>query len=172
MGDESGAERDVLSVSHSKVSTRLFHKFRHGRVVDVADLWEKVVFNLKVQTAKEPAFYAAAAGKVYRGFDLMNGPGIFYRVGTCQRQREFGFRNAVCQLEHNADRDTSHDYRHAIEQEYSPNSVDQQRHHKGRRHKQGLGTDEAHQLPALWPRHSVGADPAPDHITEIVVQVP
>src|SRR4051812_50008212 len=54
MRSEPGAEGNVLAVFHTKLSTCLFHHFGNGRVVDVADAWEEVMFNLKIQATQEP----------------------------------------------------------------------------------------------------------------------
>ena len=77
MRSEPRAEGDVFSVFHSKFSTRLFYDFGEGWVVDVAYSRKEVVFDLKVQAAKEPALHPAAARKVHSGFHLMYRPGIF-----------------------------------------------------------------------------------------------
>ena len=90
-----------------------------------------MVFNLKVQAAKEPALHPAAAGKVHSGFDLMYRPGIFYGAGFCSREREFGLFNAVGELEHNTDHHPGYDHRHAIEQKHNPETVEQQRYREG-----------------------------------------
>ena len=49
-------------------------KICNCRIVNVADLWEEVVLNLKVETSCVPVDEAAFLSKVDGGFDLMNGP--------------------------------------------------------------------------------------------------
>src|SRR5204863_3297992 len=85
MGSEPGAEGNVLAVFHAEFSTCLFHQSGNGRVVDVADAREEVMFNLKIQSAQEPTLQPAAAGKVHGGFGLMDRPAIFYGAGIFSR---------------------------------------------------------------------------------------
>jgi len=85
MRSDSDAKGDVLSVVNVKFSTCLFHYFRDGRIVSVTDPREKVVLNLKIQSAQEPALHPAAAGKVHSGFGLMYRPGIGYRTRVSWR---------------------------------------------------------------------------------------
>ena len=95
MGFETGAEGDVLSVLNAEISAGLFHQVGNGWVVDVADLWEEMMFDLKIQAAQQPALHPAAAGKVHRRFGLMDGPGICYGTRICSRQWELSLLNAV-----------------------------------------------------------------------------
>jgi hypothetical protein len=85
MGGEPGTEAAVLSVPHAELSTRLFNEFGDGRVIDVANPREKVVFNLKVQATQKPALDLASTSKVHCSFHLMYRPGVFNRSRTFPR---------------------------------------------------------------------------------------
>ena len=44
----------------------------------MTDPWEEVMLNLEIQATEEPALQPAVARKIYRGFNLMDGPGVFH----------------------------------------------------------------------------------------------
>jgi hypothetical protein len=50
--------------------------------MDMANPWEQVVLDLKVESANEPAQQSAVAGKIYRRFDLVCCPGVFHASGA------------------------------------------------------------------------------------------
>jgi hypothetical protein len=59
------------------------------------------------------------------------------------------------QLKYNADHYSGYEHRHAIEQKHNPQPMNQQWYDEGHDKKQRLSRNETHQLPPLWPRHSL-----------------
>jgi hypothetical protein len=64
---------------------------------------EKVMFDLKIQPAKEPTLDSTASSEIHSGFNLMNRPRIFYRAAILLRQRELCLFNAMSKLKDDAD---------------------------------------------------------------------
>jgi hypothetical protein len=117
----------VFPISHSKISTGLFHEIRDGRIIDVTYAREKVMFDLKIQTSKEPALHSTASSEIHRSFDLMDRPGTFHRVRVLWRHRELGFFNAMSKLKHNANNHPRKTDYKGVEQEHDPDGMDQKR---------------------------------------------
>lgn len=69
-----------------------------GRIVDMGNIWEKMVFDLEIQTTDHPRKYFIVGGKIGCGLELMNCPVIFKFVGNLIRHREFSFFQRVCKL--------------------------------------------------------------------------
>ena len=91
---------NTTSMEANAVAELLFNKYGNRRVVNVAEPWEQVVFNLEVQPAQEPALDPATAGKIHGGFNLMYGPTVLHRVCTFSGSRKPGLLYAVGHLEH------------------------------------------------------------------------
>jgi hypothetical protein len=172
MGRESRAKGGVLTIAHAKISTGLFHEARDGRVVDVTDAREKVVFDLKIQPAEEPTLNSTASSKIHSGFDLMDGPRIFHRACVLLRQRELGLFNAMSKLKHNANNHTRKTDRQRVEEEHYPEGMDQKRYAKGQREEQRFAAYKPEQFPPFRPRHSCECDPTKDYVTKIIVEMP
>ena len=85
------------------------------------------MFDLKIQTTKEPALHSTASSEIHSGFDLMDRPGIFHRVGVLLRQRELGLFNAMSKLKHNANNHASKTDCKDVEQKHDPDGMDQKR---------------------------------------------
>src|SRR3989337_70394 len=65
MRRDTCAEGLELRVPDPKVSAGLSHELGNRRVIDVADPWEQVVFDLKVQAADTPCDYSTTPGEVH-----------------------------------------------------------------------------------------------------------
>ncbi|SPZ94639.1 Uncharacterised protein [Sphingobacterium multivorum] len=52
----------------------LLHNPIERRIMNMADLWKKVMFNLKIEAAKQPGKCFAARSKICGGLNLMNHP--------------------------------------------------------------------------------------------------
>src|SRR5688572_3857787 len=130
------------------------------------------MFDLKIQTTKEPTLDSASSSEIHSGFDLMDCPGIFHRAGVVLRQRELRLSNAMSKLKHDADNHARKaDYQH-VEQEHCPKGMDHKRQSKSQCHEQRFTADKPGEFPPFRPGHSRGSDPAKDHVAEIIVQMP
>src|ERR1041384_6444120 len=130
------------------------------------------MFDLKIQTTEEPTLASAASSEIHSGLDLMDRPGIFHRAGVMLRQRELCLFNAMSKLKHNTDNHARKpDYKN-VEQEHYPEGMEQKRQSKSQCHEQHLTADKPGEFPPFRPGHSHGSDPAKDHVTEIIVQMP
>jgi hypothetical protein len=130
------------------------------------------MFDLKIQTTQKPTLDPTASSEIHSGFDLMDRPGIFHRAGVLLRQRELGLFNAMSKLKHNAHNHARKTDYQNVEQEHYPDGMDQKRQSKSQCHEQRFTTDKPGEFPPFRPGHSRGSDPAKDHITEIIVQMP
>ena len=115
----------MLRVLDPEVSTCLFHQPRERRVIDVADPWEQVVFDLKVQAAEEPRDDSAAPGEVHGGLRLMDCPRVFDAPGFLSGQRKLRLFHAVCRLKHHAQHGSHHQRGDHIVDQYGPDGVEQ-----------------------------------------------
>jgi hypothetical protein len=130
------------------------------------------MFDLKIQTTQEPTLDSAASREIHSGFDLMDRPGIFHRAGVMLRQWELRLFNAMSKLKHNADNHARKPDDQNVEQEHYPEGMDQKRQSKSQCHEQRFTADKPGEFPPFRPGHSRGSDPAKDHVTEIIVQMP
>jgi hypothetical protein len=85
------------------------------------------MFDLKIQTSKEPALHSTASSEIHRSFDLMDRPGTFHRVRVLWRHRELGFFNAMSKLKHNANNHPRKTDYKGVKQEHDPDGMDQKR---------------------------------------------
>src|SRR4029078_1605874 len=130
------------------------------------------MFDLKIQTTQKPTLNSTASREIHSGFDLMDRPSVFHRARVLWRQRELGLFNAMSKLKYNADNHASKaDYQN-VEQEHYPKGMDQKRQSKSQRHEQHFTADKPGEFPPFRPGHSRGSDPAKDHVTKIIVQMP
>src|SRR5690349_4730422 len=102
----------------------------------------------------------------------MDCPRIFHRAGLLLGQWEFGLFNAMSKLKHNTDNHARETGYQNVEQEHYPEGMDQKRQAKSQCEEQRFTADKPDEFPPFRPRHSRGSDPAKDHVTEIVVQMP
>src|SRR5678815_21860 len=130
------------------------------------------MFDLKIQTTQKPTLNSAASREIHSGFDLMDRPGVFHRAGVLLRQRELGLFNAMGKLKHNADNHARQSDYQNVKQEHYPEGMNHQRQSKSQCHQQRFAADKPDEFPPFRPGHSRGPDPAKDHVTEIVVQMP
>src|SRR5690349_11739031 len=130
------------------------------------------MFDLKIQTTQEPTLHSAASSEIHSGFDLMDRPGIFHRAGVMLRQWELRLFNAMSKLKHNADNHACKTDYQNVEHEHYPEGVDQKRQSKSQCHEQHFTADKPAEFPPFRPGHSRRPDPAEDHVTEIIVQMP
>src|ERR1043165_9585333 len=135
MRREPRTKGGMLTISHPKITTGLFHKFRDGRVIDVTYAREKVMFDLKIQTTQEPTLDPAASSEIHSGFDLMDRPGTFHRAGVMLRQGELRLFNAMSKLTHNADNHARKPDYQNVEQKHYPEGMDQKRQSKTQCHQ-------------------------------------
>jgi hypothetical protein len=130
------------------------------------------MFDLKIQPAEEPTFNSTASSEIHSGFDLMDRPGIVHRAGVLLRQWELGLFNAMGKLKHNTDNHASKTGYQNVEQEHYPEGMDQKRQPKSQRHEQRFTANKSDEFPPFRPGHSRRPDPAKNHVTEIIVQMP
>src|ERR1043165_5960383 len=130
------------------------------------------MFDLKIQTTKEPPLDSAASSEIHSGCDLMNRPGIFHRAGVMLRQWELRLFNAMSKLKHNADNHARKPDYQNVEQEHYPEGMEQKRQSESQCHQQHFTTDKPDEFPPFRPRHSHRSDPTEDHITEVIIQMP
>ena len=50
--------------------------------MQMANLWEQMVFDLKIESADIPRNEPVGASKIHGGFHLMNGPSFSIRAGS------------------------------------------------------------------------------------------
>ncbi len=130
------------------------------------------MLDLKIQATKEPAFDCTASSEVHGGFDLMDRPGIFHRAGILVRHWEVGLFNAMSQLKDNANDHSGKTGYQNVEQEHHPEGMDQKRQAKSQCEEQRFTADKSDKFPPFRPRHACESDPAKDHISEIIVEIP
>src|SRR4029079_8218423 len=99
--------------------------------MDVTYTREKVMFDLKIQTSKEPALDSTASSEIHSRFDLMNRPCIFHRAAIRLWQRELCLFNAMSKLKHNTDNHACKRRYQNVEQEHHPDGMHQKRQAKG-----------------------------------------
>src|SRR5581483_1745062 len=126
MRDDACPERRVLMIFHSEFSTGPLDQLRDGRIIDVADAREQVMFDLKVQAAQQPGGYTAAPCKVYGRLYLMDGPGLFHSPAVLARQWKLRRLNAVRKLKDNTQHHAEHERRYRIEQRDDPHAMQHQ----------------------------------------------
>jgi hypothetical protein len=90
----------VLVVRDIKLLTHLLDDLADGGIVHVRNLWEQVMFYLKVQAAYEPANDFIMGSEVGGGFNLVNGPLVFQLIRDFVGHGEGGVLYSVRQLEH------------------------------------------------------------------------
>lgn len=106
VGCYSLAEGGIHMIGNAKFFGGSFHNGTNGRVVDAADFWEEVVFDLEIESADIPAKKFIIAGKIGRSFHFMDEP-VLINMGIFIRQRMFGLFNDVCELEDDSQDDSS-----------------------------------------------------------------
>ena len=85
VGKEGFCEGGLFDVGEVEFEGGLFEDAGDGWVVDVADVGEKVVFDLKVETADKVGAELAFCGEVGGGFELVDGPGVFdFALGVAE----------------------------------------------------------------------------------------
>ena len=123
-----------------------------------------MVFDLKVQSAKEPRDNSAAPSEVHCGLRLMDGPRALDTPGFLQGQRKLRLLHAVRHLEHDAQhgsRDQPGD--HIVDQD-SPNGMKPKRNSEGHGEEDRFAGNENCQLPPVGARESLRTDPAADEL--------
>src|SRR6188474_2755382 len=108
----------MLGILHAKVLASLLDNSANGRVVYVANHWEKVMLDLEVEPAQKPCEHAALAGEVDGRFRLMDGPRRLHSKRILWRHRKLGFLHAVCQLKHDAQDYAEHARHQHVEEQY------------------------------------------------------
>src|SRR4249919_2299617 len=99
-----------------------------------------MMFDLKIQAAKEPALHSAAPSKIHSRFNLMDRPRILYRLGTLSRQRELGLFNAMSKLEYNANNQAGKSHGKGVDQQHQPDRMKQKRQPEGQCEEQRFTT--------------------------------
>src|ERR1700752_2587716 len=130
------------------------------------------MFDLKIQPTEEPTLDSTPSSEIHSGFDLMDCPCIFHRAGVLLRQWELSLFNAMRKLKHNADNHARKPGYQNVEQQHHPEGMDQKRQSKGQCEEQRFTANKADEFPSFRPRHSGGADPTKDYVTEIIVEIP
>src|SRR6185503_15622467 len=153
MGQESRTKGGVLTISHPKITTGLFHEVRDRRVIDVTYAREKVMFDLKIQPSEEPTLNSTASSEIHSGFDLMDRPGIFHRAAVLLRHWELCLLNAMSKLKHNADNHARKPDYENVEQEHYPEGMDQKRQSKRQCQEQHFTANKPDEFPPFRPGH-------------------
>jgi len=154
------------------VSTSFFHDLRNGRVMNMTNRWEQVVFFVKIQPTKKPTHDWVASAIVYGHFCLVNGPRTFHLAGALPGDREFCLFHAVRQLEHNAYGRTQHQDANAIVKYNDRQRVEEKWYHKYPREKDGLATNEDCQFPRRRSWEPMASDSTRNNISEIINKLP
>src|SRR6266508_1393586 len=161
-----------LRVPYPKIATGLFHEVRNRRVIDVADPWEQVVFDLKVQAANKPRDYSTTPGEVHGRLYLMDCPRVVDAPGNRWGQRKLRLFQAVCHLEHHTQCHTRHQPGDHVVKEDDPDGVEQQRDPESHAEEDHFAGNEDYQLPTRGARERLVTDPAADELAEIINKLP
>ena len=81
MRNNGMAHPSELCIFYIKIGTGLFDDFADGRVMHMRNFWEKVVLNLKIQSANQPGNQFIFCSKIGGGKHLVYGPLIFNFIG-------------------------------------------------------------------------------------------
>ena len=92
----------MMIVWDIKFVSSLFNNRTERRIVDTAYSWEKVVFNLKIESAHKPAERLVIAGKIICGNHFVDHPVLVNHV-LIIRQRMIGLFNHMGKLKNNPD---------------------------------------------------------------------
>ena len=68
MRNDSMAHFSEFNIFYAVFLTGLFNDLTDGRVVDMRDFREQVMFYLEIQAANKPADHFISGGKICRGF--------------------------------------------------------------------------------------------------------
>ena len=172
MRRDTCAEGRELRVSDPKVSAGLFRELWNRRVIDVADPWEQVVFDLKVQAANKPRDDSTTPGEVHGRLDLMDCPRVVDAPGNRWGQRKLRLFHAVRHLEHHTQCHTRHQSGDHVVKEDDPDGVKQQRDPESHAEEDHFAGNEDDQLPTRGARERLVTDPAADEFAEIINQLP
>ena len=102
MRNDGMAHFSEFNIFYAVFLAGLFNDLADGRVVDMRDFREQVMFYLEIQTANKPADHFIPGGKICRGLYLVYGPFILNGIDICIGYRESGFLHRVRQLKNNA----------------------------------------------------------------------
>ena len=130
------------------------------------------MFDLKIQPAEEPTLNSTTSSEIHSGFDLMDRPRIFHRLGVRLRQRELGLFNAMGKLKDNADNDARKTDYQNVEEEHHPDGMDQKRQAKSQCEEQRFAADKPEEFPPFRSGHSCASDSTKDYVTKIIVEMP
>ena len=99
-GPEHGS---VFVVNDIGLTAGFLYQATDRGIMDMADPWEQVMFDLKIQPTQKPIQRLARGGKICGRFDLVNGPFLFdfffFGMGG-MKLRDFYY---VCQLKYDTD---------------------------------------------------------------------
>src|SRR5260370_38986119 len=140
--------------------------------MDVADRGEQVMLDLEVETPEVPGQQAAPWREVDRGPSLMHGPGARRLIGSRQRLRKIRLLHAVRELKDYAQGETDHECGDRVEQEHDPPSMKQRRDPEREAKEERFSTDHLEQPPPARPGNAIPGDSGPDHVFEVVDEVP
>src|SRR3978361_594149 len=98
MGVNGAAQCFEFMVREVAVFCGFSYNCRDFAIVDMADMWEKVVFDLVVQSSGEPVYHSVFGSEIRGGVQLMDCPGIFY-FAVFIRDWICGFFNDMGELE-------------------------------------------------------------------------
>ncbi len=162
----------MLGVLHSVFAAGAFHQLGNGRVIDVADPGEQVMFDLEIEGSHQPCHRPVVAGIVDRGLHLMDGPRFFDAAGVGSRHGEFRLFHDMHHLKHHAEREAQHSRHHPVAKQHHPNRMDPHGNRERQGEKDRLAPEEKHHFPALGPRNPECPDPAGEGIAKIVIEQP
>lgn len=83
------------AVPYPEILARLLNNWRHGRIVDVTDTREEVVFDLKIEPAEHPACDPTLASKIHGRLNLMDRKRVLHLKCSLVRNRELRFLDAM-----------------------------------------------------------------------------
>jgi hypothetical protein len=132
----------------------------------VADPWEQVVFDLKVQAANKPRDYSTTPGEVHSRLRLMDCPRVVHIPGTRSGHWELRLSPAVCHLKHHTQHGAHHQPGDAVVEEDDTEGMEQQGNPKCQSKEGRFAGREDHEVPTPrageWLVTDPGAGPVRD----------
>src|SRR5579864_1180807 len=100
MREHPGQERTVRRIPDTELPASFFDNLGQRWVMHVTYAREKMMLNLEVESAQQPAENPARAAKVHGGLDLMHVPRMLHALGVRRWQGILGLFHAMGQLEY------------------------------------------------------------------------
>ena len=83
--------------------TGLLDDLTYGRVVNMGNLWKKMMLDLEIKSPNQPTDELIIGSEISCSSYLVNCPVVINFIGRLFRQREIGVFYSVCKLEYYAE---------------------------------------------------------------------